>query len=96
LSFDTTLSGAACSGKAALVRLYYQRDWTTESAAPPRPLPSGGSGGGQFEELVNAAAATVRATNILSSSDKLRFVAWGSTVQSWVGIGEGREIVLLV
>jgi hypothetical protein len=72
LSFDTSLSPAASSGKAALVRLYYQRDWAKESP-PPRSLPSSGGGGGQFEELVNAAAVTVKAANVLSSSDNLRF-----------------------
>jgi len=75
LSFDTSLSPAASSGKAALVRLYYQRDWAKESPPPPS-LPSSGGGGGQFEELVNAAAVTVRAANVLSSSDILRFLVF--------------------
>jgi hypothetical protein len=70
LSFDTVLSPAATSAKAAVVRLYYAQDWEHKSAVLVRPATS--TEGGHFEEVVSTAAATVSAANLLASSDKLR------------------------
>lgn len=70
LSFDTSLSPAATNAKAALVRLYYTRDWREPSPAPRNVASRGAIA--PFEELVSEAAATVRAANVLASCDKLR------------------------
>ena len=72
LAFETNLCPATTSAKAALVQSYDAREWTEASLAAAAATQRRRGEGQFFDELASSAAATVRAANLLASSDKLR------------------------